>query len=68
MLKINNLTQTGSFYSQYFILRRFFMEEKITATIRNENDERQEVEIIVDDIELTPEMEEELSNGNGGEE
>lgn len=44
------------------------MEEKKTATIRNENDERQDVEILVDDVELTPEMEEELSNGNGGEE
>lgn len=44
------------------------MEEKVTATIRNENDERQEVEIILDDVELTPEMEAELSNGNGGEE
>ena len=33
------------------------MEEKVTATIRNENDERQEVEIILDDVELTPEME-----------
>lgn len=44
------------------------MEEKITATIRNENDERQEVEIIVDDVEITTEMEAELSNGNGGEE
>lgn len=42
--------------------------EKVTATIRNKNDERQEVEIIVDGIELSPEMEEELSNGNGGEE
>ena len=42
------------------------MEEKITATIRNENNERQE--IIVDDVEITPEMEAELSNGNGGEE
>lgn len=53
-----------------YIMRNggFFMEEKITATIRNENDEREEVEIIVDDIELSPEMEEELSNGNGGEE
>lgn len=44
------------------------MEEKTTATIRNENDERQDVEILVDDVELTPEMEAELSNGNGGEE
>ncbi len=44
------------------------MEEKKTATIRNENDERQDVEILVDDVELTPEMEAELSNGNGGEE
>ena len=44
------------------------MEEKITATIRNENNERQEVEIIVDDVEITPEMEAELSNGNGWEE
>ena len=44
------------------------MEEKVTTTIRNENDERQEVEIILDDVELTPEMEAELSNGNGGEE
>lgn len=44
------------------------MEEKTTATIRNENDERQDVEILVDDVELTPEMETELSNGNGGEE
>lgn len=46
------------------------MEEnkKVTATIRNENDEREEVEVIVDDVELTPEMEAELSNGNGGEE
>ncbi len=43
-------------------------KEKITATIRNENDEREEVEVIVDDVELTPEMEAELSNGNGGEE
>lgn len=42
--------------------------EKVIAIIRNENDERQDVEIIVDDIELSPEMEEELSNGNGGEE
>ena len=30
-------------------------KEKITATIRNENDEREEVEVIVDDVELTPE-------------
>lgn len=44
------------------------MEEKKTATIRNENDERQDVAILVDDVELTPEMEAELSNGNGGEE
>lgn len=44
------------------------MEEKTTATIRNENDERQDVEILVNDVELTPEMETELSNGNGGEE
>ncbi len=44
------------------------MEEKKIATIRNENDERQDVEILVDDVELTPEMEAELSNGNGGEE
>lgn len=44
------------------------MEEKITAAIRNENDEREEVEVIIDDVELTPEMEAELSNGNGGEE
>lgn len=44
------------------------MEEKVLATIRNENDERQDVEILVDDIELTSEMEAELSNGNGGEE
>lgn len=46
------------------------MEEnkKVTATIRNENDEREEVEVIIDDVELTPEMEAELSNGNGGEE
>ena len=44
------------------------MEEKKIATIRNENDERQNVEILVDDVELTPEMEAELSNGNGGEE
>lgn len=44
------------------------MEEKKTATIRNENDERQDIEILVDDVELTPEMEAELSNGNGGEE
>lgn len=44
------------------------MEEKVTATIRNENDEREELEVIVDDVELTPEMEAELSNGNGGEE
>lgn len=43
------------------------MEEKITATIRNENDEREEVEVIVDDVELTPEMEQELSNGKGEE-
>lgn len=44
------------------------MEEKKITTIRNENDERQDVEILVDDVELTPEMEAELSNGNGGEE
>lgn len=44
------------------------MEEKITAAIRNENDEREEVEVIINDVELTPEMEAELSNGNGGEE
>lgn len=44
------------------------MEEKKIATIRNENDERQDVEILVDNVELTPEMEAELSNGNGGEE
>lgn len=44
------------------------MEEKKIATIRNENDERQDVEILVDDVELTPEMEAELTNGNGGEE
>lgn len=43
------------------------MEEKVYAKIRNENDEIEEVEIIVDDIEMTPEMEEELCN-NGGEE
>lgn len=44
------------------------MSEKAKATIRNEKDERQDVEILVDDVELTPEMETELSNGNGGEE
>lgn len=44
------------------------MENKIIATIRNEKDEREDVEVLVDDIELTPEMEAELSNGNGGEE
>lgn len=44
------------------------MSEKVLATIRNDKDERQDVEIIVDDIELTPEMEMELTNGNGGEE
>lgn len=44
------------------------MEDKVYATIRNENDERQEVEILINDIEITPEMEEELTNGNGGEE
>lgn len=44
------------------------MSEKTKATIRNENDERQEVEILIDDVELTAEMEVELSNGNGGEE
>lgn len=44
------------------------MENKIVATIRNEKDEREDVEVLVDDIELTPEMEAELSNGNGGEE
>lgn len=43
------------------------MEEKVYATIRNENDEAQEVEILVDDVELTPEMEAELTD-NGGEE
>ena len=26
------------------------------------------VEVLIDDIELTPEMEAELTNGNGGEE
>lgn len=44
------------------------MEEKKLATIRNENDERQDVEILIDDVEFTPEMEAELTNGNGGEE
>lgn len=44
------------------------MENKIIATIRNEKDEREDVEVLVDDIELTTEMEAELSNGNGGEE
>lgn len=44
------------------------MEDKKTyAKIRNENDEVEEVEVIVDDIEMTPEMEAELCN-NGGEE
>lgn len=42
-------------------------ENKVTAIIRNENDELEEVEILVDDIEMTPEMEAELCN-NGGEE
>lgn len=44
------------------------MEEKTTATIRNENDERQDVEVFIEDVEMTPEMEAELTNGNGGEE
>lgn len=43
------------------------MKEKVFAKIRNENDELEEVEVIVDDIEMTPEMEAELCN-NGGEE
>ena len=43
-------------------------DEKKIATIRNENDEREDVEILIDDIELTEEMKTELSNGNGGEE
>lgn len=43
-------------------------DEKKIATIRNENDEREDVEILIDDIELTEEMKAELSNGNGGEE
>lgn len=43
-------------------------EKKVLAIIRNENDERQDVEVLVDDIELTPEMEAELSDNNGGEE
>lgn len=43
-------------------------DKKVTATIRNEKDERQDVEILIDDVELTPEMETELSNGSGGEE
>lgn len=47
--------------------RVIYMSEKVKATIRNEKDERQEVEILVDDVELTPEMEAELSNGDGGE-
>lgn len=44
------------------------MEEKKTVTIENENNEKQDIEILIDDIELTPEMEAELSNGKGGEE
>ena len=44
------------------------MEQQTTAPLRNDHDERQEVELLVDDVELTPEMETELSNGNGGEE
>ena len=44
------------------------MSDKITAKIRNENDEIQDMEILTEEIELTPEMEAELSNGNGGEE
>lgn len=44
------------------------MEEKILATIRNENNEKEQVEILIDEIELTSDMEAELSNGNGGEE
>lgn len=44
------------------------MSEKVKATIRNEKDEREDVEVLIDDIELTPEMEAELTNGNGGEE
>lgn len=43
------------------------MGDKVYAKIRNENDEIEEVEVIVDDIEMTPEMEAELCN-NGGEE
>lgn len=43
------------------------MGEKLTMKIRNENDEIEEVEVLVDDIEMTPEMEAELCN-NGGEE
>lgn len=43
------------------------MGEKVTMKIRNENDEIAEVEVLVDDIEMTSEMEAELCN-NGGEE
>ena len=41
-------------------------KNKVLATIRNDNDERQDVEILIDDVEMTPEMETELTNGNGG--
>lgn len=44
------------------------MEDKILATVRNENDEREDVEILIDDVELTPEMEAELFNNKGDEE
>lgn len=65
--------QKNNFFLKLKYLARYgkaenLMEEKKIATIRNENDERQDVEILVDDVELTPEMEAELSNGNGGEE
>lgn len=43
-------------------------KNKVLATIRNDNDERQDVEILIDDVEMTPEMETELTNGNGVEE
>lgn len=44
------------------------MGERKKITIRDENNEIQEIEVLIDDIEITPEMEEELASARGGEE
>ena len=63
--KLRHYKNTGRKFENLPVLifykeRMIFMSEKVKATIRNEKDERH--------VEFTPEMEAELSNGNGGEE